>query len=288
MSPLTGEFPHSWHDATTVFLSIILFLVPIEQILTLKILRQRASHRKRLTPYLINLVVANLVFVFSSVTFALGSNLSGRYISNKVTCITFGYIACTAVLATFTTFAACTVTVFNTASTLTATRVTTNTRKDTQIIVGIWFCCLLILVPMITIWNNDTYSPGISGCIPMWTLKTPGDIAYFVILTLFGFSLPMILSFVFCVKIYLFFRNIKLGQMSYDQQRRYHDYRNVSKMIIASVVVFVICWTPYTIIGLLSAVSGYPPSPELRIIPYLLSKSSVLYNPVIYTIFSAK
>ncbi|KAJ7378225.1 hypothetical protein OS493_024174 [Desmophyllum pertusum] len=68
---------------------------------------------------------------------------------------------------------------------------------------------------------------------------------------------------------------------------RYQEYRNVSKMIIVSVVIFVVCWSPFTIVGVLSML-GYSPSPELRAIPYFLSKSSVLYNPLIYVIFNAK
>lgn len=64
MSPHVSEFPNTWHDALAGLLIILLVILPVEQILTLKILRQEDNRRKRLTPYLINLVVANLMFIF--------------------------------------------------------------------------------------------------------------------------------------------------------------------------------------------------------------------------------
>ena len=287
MSSVWSEFSNPWHDILAALSAILPVLVPVEQILTLKILGEKDNRRKRLTPYLINLAVVNLVFVFSSLTFSLGSNISRRYIANKVTCIVFGYISSTTVLVTFATFAVCTVIVYYTATELKANNVIINRRKDTKLILGIWLYCFVILIPTIIMWNRESFHPNTFGCIPMWTLKTPEDIAYFVILTILGFSMPMMFNFIYSVKIYLLFSNTQLLQMSYCQRKRYQEYKNVSKMMITAVVVYAICWTPFTVVGLVS-LSGYTPSPALRAIPYLLSKSGVLFNPIIYVIFNAK
>ena len=288
MSPFLSEFSNPWHDVLAVLSAILLVVVPVEQILTLKILGERNNRRKRLTPYLINLAVANLVFVFSSLTFSLGSNLSRRYIANKATCIVFGYLQSASVLVTFATFAACTVIVYNTATELKVNNVILNRRKDTMLVLGMWLYCFVILIPTIIIWNRNTFHPNTFGCIPIWPLKTPEDIAYFVIFTILGFSMPMIVNFVYSVKIYLFFgSNMHLLQMSYSQRKRYQEYKKVSKMMITSVVVYSICWTPFTIVGLVS-LSGYTPSPALRAIPYLMSMCGVLFNSIIYAIFNAK
>lgn len=283
----TDEFPAPWHDALAGLTAILLALVPIEQILTLKILLRVDNRRKRLTPYLINLAVANLIFVFFNFPLSVASNLSRRYVTGKPLCIFLGYIMSASVLVTFATFAACTVIVYNATNELTTTPQAAKRRKDIIIILGIWFLAFAILSPMVGFWRRETFQPGTSGCTPMRTLQTAGDIAYFVILTVVAFSTPMGISFVYSIKIYLFFGQIKPFQMSFRQQQKYREYKNISKMIIASVMVFVICWTPFTIVGLVS-VFGYSPSPELRAIPYLLSKSSVFYNPIIYANFNAK
>ena len=287
MSPHVSEFPNTWHEALAGLLIILLVILPVEQILTLKILRQEDNRRKRLTPYLVNLVVANLMFIFFSATFSVDSNLSRRYVSNKPTCIAFGYFSSAAVLVTFATLAACTVTAYHAATELKTTHLIIKRRKETKIILGIWFFSLVILSPMIIIWKKETFHPSTFRCKPFWTLKTPEDIAYFVILTILGFSTPMIFNLVYSFKIYLLFASINLRQMTYCQRRRYQECKNVSKMMIASVVVYLFCWTPFTIVQLVS-LFGYTSSPGLRAIPYLLSKTSTLYNPIIYAIFNAK
>ncbi|XP_078381547.1 melanopsin-like [Oculina patagonica] len=282
-----GEFPSPLHDALAGLIAILLVLAPIEQILTLKILLRVDNRRKRLTPYIINLVAANVLFVFFNFPLSVASNLSRRYVSGKPVCIFLGYISSASVLVTFATFAACTGIVYYATNELTTAPRAVKRRKDIIIILGIWLLAFAILSPMIAFWRQETFQPGTTGCTPVRTLQTPGDIAYFVILTVVAFSTPIGISFVYSIKTYLYFAQIKPFQMSFLQQQKYREYKNVSKMIIVSVVVFVICWTPFAIVGLLS-VFGYTPSPELRAIPYLLPKTSVLYNPIIYAIFNAK
>lgn len=287
MSLEIGEqFSAPWHDALAGLLAIFLVLVLLLQILTLKILVRKENRRKRLTPYLINLAVTNLISVCSSYTLSIASNLSRRFVSGKPVCIIFGYITSASVLVTFASFTACTCFVYNATKEL-ATPLTVKRSKDIKIIILIWFLAFAILSPMIEFWNQETFRPGTSGCTPMRLLKTPEDIAYFVVLTVVGFCAPMTISAIYSVKIYLFFVQVKPFQMSLFQQRKYHEYRNVSKMIIALVVVLVGCWIPYAIVSVVT-LFGYPPSPELRALLSLLSKSSVLYTPIIYATFNGK
>jgi len=140
---------------------------------------------------------------------------------------------------------------------------------------------------MIVFWNQDTFQPDTSGCTPMRFLQTPEDIAYFVVLTVLAFFAPMTISAVYSVKIFLFFAQVKLFQMSLVQQRKYQECKNVSKMIITLVVVFVSCWIPYTIVSLATLI-GYPPSPELQALLSLLAKTSILHTPIIYATFNSK
>lgn len=286
MSSEKGEFPAAWHDALAGLIAILLALVPIEQILTLKILLRADNRRKRLTPYLISLAVANMIFVFFNFPLSVVSNLSRRYVSGKPVCIFLGYIASAAVLVTFATFAACTATVYNATKELTTTTHAAK-RHKVKIILGIWLLAFAILSPMVAFWRQETFQPGTNGCTPMRTLQAAEDIAYFVILTVVAFLIPIGISFVYSIKIYLFFAQTKPSQMSFLQQQKYRECKNISKMIIASVMIFLICWTPLTIVSMVP-VFGYSPGPELRAIPYMLSKSSVLYNPIIYAIFNAK
>lgn len=280
------ELSAPWHDALAVLLAIFVAFALVEQILTLKILSRRENRRKRLTPYLINLAVTNLIFVCSNYTLSMASHLSRRFVSSKPVCILFGYIASASVLVTFASLTARTCLVYNATKELTK-HLTIKRNKDIKIILLIWFLAFAILSPMIEFWNQDRFQPGTSGCTPMRLLQTPEDIAYFVALTVVAFSAPMTISAVYSVKIYLFFVQVKPFQMSLVQQRKYQEYKNVSKMIIALVVVFVSCWIPYTIFSLVTLI-GHLPSPELQALLSLLTKSSVLHTPIIYATFNSK
>lgn len=286
MNSKTLELSAPWHDALAVLLAILSAFALVEQILTLKILLRRENRRKRLTPYLINLAVTNLLFVCSSYTLSMASYLSRRFVSSKPVCILFGYIASATVLVTFASFTASTCLVYRATKELTK-QLTIARNKDVKIIMLIWFLAFAILSPMIEFWKKDSFQPGTTGCTPIRLLQTPEDIAYFVVLTVVAFSAPMTISAVYSVKIYLFFVQVKPFQMSIFQQRKYQEYKSVSKMIIALVVVFVACWIPHTIVSSVT-LAGYPPSPELQALLSLLSKSSVLYTPLIYAAFNNK
>ena len=286
MNSKISELSAPWHDALAVLLAIFLAFGLVEQILTLKILLRKENLRKRLTPYLINLAVTNLIFVCSSYTLSMASHSSHRFVSTKPVCIIFGYIASTSVLVTFALFTACTCLVYKATKELTKQR-TIKRKKDVKIIMLIWFLAFAALSPMIEFWKQDSFQPSTFGCTPMRLLQTPEDIAYFVVLTVVAFVVPMTISAVYSVKIYLFFVQAKPFQMSLVQQRKYQEYKSVSKMIIALVVVFVVCWIPYSIVSSVTLI-GYSPSPELQALLSLLSKSSVLYTPIIYATFNSK
>ena len=286
MNSKISELPAPWHDTLAVLLAISVAFALAEQLLTLKILLQRENRRKRLTPYLVNLAVTSLIFVCSNNTLSMASHLSRRFASSKPVCILFGYIASASVLVTFASCTACTCLVYSAIKELNK-QFTIKRSKDIKIILLIWFLAFAILSPMIEFWNQNSFQPGTSGCTPMRLLQTPGDITYFVVLTVVAFSAPMAISAVYSVKTYLFFVQVKPFQISLVQQRKYQECKNVSKMIIALVVVFVACWIPYTIVSSVALI-GYPPSPELLALLSLLSKSSVLHTPIIYATFNNK
>ena len=55
----------------------------------------------------------------------------------------------------------------------------------------------------------------------------------------------------------------------------------VTMMIALMIVVFMVAWTPYSIFALLEQF-GSGVNPALAVLPALLAKSSICYNPIIY------
>lgn len=59
--------------------------------------------------------------------------------------------------------------------------------------------------------------------------------------------------------------------------------RGVTRMVIAMVVAFLICWLPYTTFALVVAANkGIAIQPALASLPSYFSKTTKVYNPIIY------
>lgn len=55
----------------------------------------------------------------------------------------------------------------------------------------------------------------------------------------------------------------------------------VTSMIGVMIILFMVAWTPYSIFALMEQF-GPGIKPELAVIPALMAKSSICYNPIIY------
>jgi hypothetical protein len=65
--------------------------------------------------------------------------------------------------------------------------------------------------------------------------------------------------------------------------------KQVVHMIVVSVAAFVLSWSPYCIMSIMSAIEGrYSLKPGAAEIPELMAKASVVYNPFVYTVMNAR
>ena len=63
--------------------------------------------------------------------------------------------------------------------------------------------------------------------------------------------------------------------------------REVTRMVVVMVLGFLVCWTPYTVFSLW-VVNNRGQTFDLRFasIPAIFSKSSAVYNPIIYVLLN--
>lgn len=61
------------------------------------------------------------------------------------------------------------------------------------------------------------------------------------------------------------------------------------RMTVAAVTVFFLCWAPYCIVSLMATAQGKPVlSGAASLFPELTAKSSVVFNPMVYTFMNSK
>ena len=68
------------------------------------------------------------------------------------------------------------------------------------------------------------------------------------------------------------------------KRKRLARQKKLIGMILAAIVAFILSWAPYGAVSLISTIKGHHViSPALSIVPELMAKASVMYNPIIYT-----
>ena len=73
------------------------------------------------------------------------------------------------------------------------------------------------------------------------------------------------------------------------QQRQRRSIRKTLRIIIAMTMAFFISWFPYAFSSLVGSALGHESiSPAYSMIPELMAKASVIYNPIIYVFLNAK
>ena len=75
----------------------------------------------------------------------------------------------------------------------------------------------------------------------------------------------------------------------FARNRRLAQQKKLSQMITAIILAFLLSWSPYCVVSLISNFKGsHVISPELSLVPELMAKSSVIYNPIIFNCVSTK
>ncbi|XP_024873502.1 green-sensitive opsin-like [Temnothorax curvispinosus] len=149
----------------------------------------------------------------------------------------------------------------------------------------VWIYALSLSLPPFFNWG--TYGPeaGNISCSVSWEIHDPethNDI-YIGFLFLFGFFLPVIIiisSYCGIIKTLK-----KIGKRISAKNRR---EKKVTKMVYLMILAFLIAWSPYAVLALATQYFNVQPSHIVAVLPALLAKSSICYNPIIYATMTAQ
>ncbi|XP_063166106.1 visual pigment-like receptor peropsin [Candoia aspera] len=138
-------------------------------------------------------------------------------------------------------------------------------------------------------WANYAPDPTGATCTINWRENDISFVSYTMSVIAVNFVIPLSIMF-YCyynisqtVKLYT--RNTYLENINVD----WSDQVNVTKMSVIMILMFLLAWSPYSIVCLWSSF-GDPKKipPTVAIIAPLFAKSSTFYNPCIYVIANKK
>ncbi|KAM9364394.1 opsin-3 [Pholidichthys leucotaenia] len=140
-------------------------------------------------------------------------------------------------------------------------------------------------------WNRYTLEIHQLGCSLDWTSKDPNDTAFILFFLLACFFVPVgVMIYCYGNILYTVQRLRSLQDLQTVQVMKILRYeKKVAVMFLLMISCFLVCWTPYAIVSMMSAFGRKSiVSPTVAIIPSFFAKSSTAYNPLIYVFMSRK
>ncbi|XP_075045630.1 visual pigment-like receptor peropsin [Mixophyes fleayi] len=159
----------------------------------------------------------------------------------------------------------------------------------TSMILAAWVNAIFWSVMPIVGWSSYAPDPTGATCTINWRKNDSSFVSYTMSVVTVNFMVPLMVMF-YC------YYNVSQTMKGYDGRNSlggstvdWSDQADVTKMSVVMIVMFLVAWSPYSIVCLWSSF-GDPRqiSPAMAIIAPLFAKSSTFYNPCIYVIANKK
>lgn len=272
---------------------ILIFLVigiPL-QIINLSALFHKESYKKELTPFLMNIAVANIIFILASFPSSFVSAVQQRWAFNETFCYAEGFLAGTASIAMIIFLGVIVAKIHSAISGLRfAGAQPGQSYKKTLQILLVWGFSVGVMLPPLTGLTSMTVEGGGTNCAPDWTPNNTGNLVYALLLTLGAFFIPIGISIRHLYRIYYSLsRHTYICKQTMNGVQTLLEYKVVSRMVASAIFLYIVTWAPYCIGVLVSLCGGNSLlDGELSLIPTIVAKSSAVYLPIVYITFNGR
>uniref|UniRef100_A0A182XWZ1 G-protein coupled receptors family 1 profile domain-containing protein n=1 Tax=Anopheles stephensi TaxID=30069 RepID=A0A182XWZ1_ANOST len=229
-----------------------------------------------------NIILFNLVCSDFSVSIignplTLTSAISHRWIFGRTLCVAYGFFMSLLGITSITTLTVLSYERYCLISRPFSSR--NLSRKGAFLaIFFIWGYSFALTSPPLFGWGAYVQEAANISCSVNWESQTKNATTYIIFLFVFGLVVPLIVIVYSYTNIIVNMRrnSARVGRINRAEQR-------VTSMVAVMIVAFMVAWTPYAIFALVEQFG--PPEligPGLAVLPALIAKSSICYNPIIY------
>nr|XP_029534598.1 opsin-5-like [Oncorhynchus nerka] len=272
----------SIYDAVTTILSIV------GNLLVLIMAFKHSSHMKPPELLSVNLAVTDLGAAVAMYPLAVASAWNHHWLGGDTTCIYYGLVGFFFGTASIMTMTVMAVVRFVVSLSLQSPKEKISRRNVKLLCLWTWLYALLWACFPLMGWGRYGPEPFGLSCTLAWgEMKEQG---FSFVISVFSFNLLGPSFIILCcyfgiaLKLYITYKSL-------DNSK---NIPNIIKMhrrlLIIAVLIslgFILSWAPYGLVSLVSVVRGSEfIRPEVTMLPCLFAKSSTLYNPLIYYIFS--
>uniref|UniRef100_A0A3P8YDD1 Visual pigment-like receptor peropsin n=1 Tax=Esox lucius TaxID=8010 RepID=A0A3P8YDD1_ESOLU len=164
-----------------------------------------------------------------------------------------------------------------------------STRSYTLLILAAWLNAVFWSSMPVVGWAGYAPDPTGATCTINWRKNDVGFVSYTMAVIAVNFIIPLSVMFYCYYSVSVTMKRYKASNHLDSINMDWSDQLDVTKMSIVMIVMFLVAWSPYSIVCLWASF-GDPkkiPAPMAIIAP-LFAKSSTFYNPCIYVIANKK
>ncbi|XP_066448603.1 pinopsin-like [Eleutherodactylus coqui] len=144
-----------------------------------------------------------------------------------------------------------------------------------------WIWALLWTSPPLLGWCSYVPEGLGTSCGPNWYTGGANNNSYILALFTTCFTMPLSTIIFSYSNLLITLRTVAAQQKESETTQRAE--REVTRMVIAMVFAFLICWLPYAVFAIVMATNKHIViDPTLASMPSYFSKTATVYNPVIY------
>ncbi|KAJ1185810.1 hypothetical protein NDU88_002597 [Pleurodeles waltl] len=144
-----------------------------------------------------------------------------------------------------------------------------------------WVWSLIWTAPPLFGWSSYVPEGLGTSCGPNWYTGGSNNNSYIMALFITCFAMPLSMIIFSYASLLMTLRAVAAQQKESETTQRAE--REVTRMVIAMVMAFLICWLPYATFAMVVATNkDIVIQPALASMPSYFSKTATVYNPVIY------
>ncbi|NXU31163.1 OPSP protein, partial [Thalassarche chlororhynchos] len=236
--------------------------------------------RSPLNYILVNLAVADLLVTLCGSSISFSNNINGFFVLGKQMCELEGFmVSLTGIVGLWS------LAILAFERYLVVCRPLGDFRFQPQHAVSgcafTWSWSLLWTTPPLLGWSSYVPEGLRTSCGPNWYTGGSNNSSDILALFVTCFVMPLSLILFSYTNLLMTLRAAAAQQQESDTTQQAE--REVTRMVIAMVMAFLICWLPYTTFALVVATNrDIAIQPALASLPFYFSKTATVYNPIIY------
>ena len=250
------------------------------------------KHRSLLTVpniILFSMCFSDFLMPWFAIPFTIHANLKEKWPFGESGCKAYGFVTTLCGLASINHLAGAAFERYDCIKRATRGQGLFNKMRTIYFVIFLWFYSLVFSVAPLANWSSYTTEGIGTSCSVDWSSSSPNAVSYTVVLYLGCFVLPLGIIGFFYYKVYRAVRQVRInadttwGRLSAAATEAIKTEKKMAFLFLAMIAAFLISWTPYAVVSLVSA-TGHKDmiGPLSASIPAYFAKSSCIYNPIIY------